>query len=179
MRLLYLSLICVVVSVYLVPTAQNPTGVTMSTKRKEEIYRVCQDEDLLIVEDDAYYYLYHGIQDIKKVNDISSRSQADPSVMTDFVNSLPGMKNLPPSILSMDSDGRVLRFDSLSKFICPGLRIGWISNGDPAFIEKYQLLQEISTQFPSGVSQSIFLALTQNWGDEKVHAHLQQVRCSY
>lgn len=151
----------------------------MSTQRKEEIYRVCQDEGLLIVEDDAYYYLYHDIQDVEKVNDISSRSLADPSVMMDFVHSLPGMKNLPPSLLSMDTDGRVLRFDSLSKFICPGLRIGWISNGDPTFIEKYQLLQEISTQFPSGVSQSVFLALTQHWGDEKMHAHLQQVMCSY
>ena len=147
----------------------------MSAKRKEDIYRVCQDENLLVVEDDAYYYLYHGIQDINKVNDISVRSQTDPTVMTDFMDSMPGMKNLPPSLLSMDTDGRVLRFDSLSKFICPGLRIGWITNGDPAFIEKYQLLQEISTQFPSGVSQSVFLAMTQAWGDAKMHSHIQQV----
>ena len=46
--------------VYLVPVAQNPTGISMSPTRKEEIYRVCQDLDLMIVEDDAYYYLYHG-----------------------------------------------------------------------------------------------------------------------
>lgn len=48
--------------VYLVPVAQNPTGISMSPGRKEEIYRVCQDLDLFIVEDDAYYYLYHGTE---------------------------------------------------------------------------------------------------------------------
>lgn len=124
---------------------------------------------------DAYYYLYHGIQDIQKVNNIMIQSKSDPTHMTDFVQSLPGLKNLPPSLLSMDTDGRVLRFDSLSKFICPGFRIGWITNSDPTFIEKYQLLQEISTQFPSGVSQSVFLAMTESWGEEKLHKHLQEV----
>jgi DNA-binding transcriptional MocR family regulator len=163
-------------SVYLVPTAQNPTGVTMSTRRKEDIYRVCQEENILVVEDDAYYYLYHGEQDIQKVNEVLQLSKSDPHHMTDFVNSLPGLKNLPPSMLSMDNDGRVLRFDSLSKFISPGFRIGWITNNDPAFVDKYQLLQEVSTQFPSGLSQSVLLAMTQAWGDSKLHAHLQQVR---
>lgn len=160
---------------YLVPTAHNPTGVTMSPRRKEEIYRVCQDENILVIEDDAYYYLYHGSQDIQKVNDISAKARDDPRHMHDFVSSLPGLKNLPPSLLSLDDDGRVVRFDSVSKFICPGLRIGWVSNKDSAFIEKYQLLQEISTQFPSGLSQSVFLALLQSWGEEKLHGHLQQV----
>ena len=37
--------------VYLVPTAQNPLGITMSLSRKEAIYRTCRDLSLIIIED--------------------------------------------------------------------------------------------------------------------------------
>ena len=67
--------------VYLVPVAQNPTGISMSVARKEEIYRVCQDLDLYIVEDDAYFYLYHG-------TDYEVTSSFDAST-------LPGLRKLP------------------------------------------------------------------------------------
>lgn len=49
------------------------------------------------------------------------------------------------SFLSMDTDGRVLRLDSLSKLVAPGMRMGWIS-GPSQFIEKYMLLQECTSQ---------------------------------
>lgn len=45
----------------------------------------------------------------------------------------------------MDTDGRVIRLDSLSKLVAPGMRMGWIS-GPNAFIEKYMLLQEATSQ---------------------------------
>lgn len=37
--------------VYLVPTAQNPTGRSMDEVRKREIYDVCSSQDIVIVED--------------------------------------------------------------------------------------------------------------------------------
>ena len=37
--------------VYLVPVGQNPTGTTISEKRKAELYEVCRELDLLIAED--------------------------------------------------------------------------------------------------------------------------------
>ncbi len=40
---------------------------------------------------------------------------------------------------------RVLRLDSLSKFMAPGMRIGWLTAPEE-FVSKYQLLQEISSQ---------------------------------
>jgi DNA-binding transcriptional MocR family regulator len=49
--------------IYLIPVGQNPIGITMPIERKEEIYRVCQELDLIIVEDDAYYYLYYEMDD--------------------------------------------------------------------------------------------------------------------
>lgn len=63
----------------------------------------------------------------------------------------------------MDTDGRVLRLDSLSKTMAPGLRLGWIT-APSDFLDKYQLLQEISSQFPSGFSQSVLYGLVNQYG---------------
>jgi DNA-binding transcriptional MocR family regulator len=39
---------------YLVPTFQNPSGVTLSVPRREEIVEICRSHDVLIVEDNPY-----------------------------------------------------------------------------------------------------------------------------
>jgi aromatic amino acid aminotransferase I len=75
----------------------------------------------------------------------------------------------------MDTDGRVLRLDSLSKFISPGSRIGWVV-GPWDFIAKYLLLQEVTAQFPSGISQSVFHGLMQHWGREGLNHHVKKVK---
>jgi aromatic amino acid aminotransferase I / 2-aminoadipate transaminase len=74
----------------------------MFLQRRKDIYRVCQEHDLIIIEDEPYYFLqlepYTG-----KPTPISEYSS------TDLLNSL------IPSFMSLDIDGRVLRLDSLSK----------------------------------------------------------------
>ncbi len=49
------------------------------------------------------------------------------------------------SLFSLDVDGRVLRLDSLSKSVAPGMRLGWVA-GPTDFVDKYQLLQEMTCQ---------------------------------
>lgn len=39
---------------YLIPTFQNPSGKTMSQKRREEVYRIALENKLIIVEDNPY-----------------------------------------------------------------------------------------------------------------------------
>jgi DNA-binding transcriptional MocR family regulator len=46
--------------VYCMPSGQNPTGRVMSRKRRQEIVRVAARLNLLIVEDDAYGFLFEG-----------------------------------------------------------------------------------------------------------------------
>lgn len=130
--------------VYLVPVAQNPTGISMSPTRKEEIYRVCQDLDLFIVEDDAYYYLYHGIEhrvdaafDMTSMPGLHKLPRYEVNCIIIFLISAATLLFPLRSFLSMDSDGRVIRMDSLSKFICPGMRLGWVS-AHPEFTDKYE-----------------------------------------
>lgn len=48
---------------YLVPTFDNPTGVTLSLERRQRLYAVASRYDLLIIEDDPYGLLrYEGSQ---------------------------------------------------------------------------------------------------------------------
>ena len=77
-------------------------------------------------------------------------------------------------MLSLDTDGRVIRIDTVAKFICPGIRLGWVS-APPDFIAKYVLLQSQCSQFPSSISQSVMLGLVNHWGEEGLHNHLQSV----
>jgi DNA-binding transcriptional MocR family regulator len=60
----------------------------------------------------------------------------------------------------------------------PGMRIGWIA-GPQDFIAKYQLYQEMTTQFPSGVSQSIFAGLVSHWSEEGLDHHVKLTQAHY
>jgi DNA-binding transcriptional MocR family regulator len=44
-------------AVYITPTAQNPTGCSMSLPRRRAIVELCRASDLLIIEDDVYAVL--------------------------------------------------------------------------------------------------------------------------
>lgn len=42
---------------YLVPNGQNPVSYVAPLQRKQALYCVCRKYDLMIVEDDPYFYL--------------------------------------------------------------------------------------------------------------------------
>lgn len=43
--------------IYLIPNYQNPTGLSLSLKRRKEIVEIAEKHQMLLVEDDAYGYL--------------------------------------------------------------------------------------------------------------------------
>ena len=67
-----------------------------------------------------------------------------------------------PSLLSMDEDGRVLRFDSFSKLLCSGIRLGW-ATGPAELVERLQLHTQASNLHTCGVSQALVAALFDGW----------------
>lgn len=93
---------------YTVPTGQNPTGSTQSASRRKEVYAVAQKHDLIIFEDEPYYFLQ-----MDPYTGLDSPAATPPASHADFLASL------VPSYLSMDTDGRVMRLDSFSKVIAP------------------------------------------------------------
>lgn len=42
---------------YTIPSGGNPTGVSATLERKKAVYKICSKYDILILEDDAYYFL--------------------------------------------------------------------------------------------------------------------------
>lgn len=155
---------------YTVPTGQNPTGATQSLARRKEIYRVAQKHDLIILEDEPYYFLQ-----MQPYTGASTPPPPPPKTHTEFLSSL------VPSLLSLDTDGRVIRLDSFSKVIAPGCRVGWIT-APQQIVERYQRHSDVSTQGPSGFSQlALFKLLDEHWGhggylDWLVHIRMEYTR---
>ncbi len=96
---------------YINPTGANPTGTVLPEDRRRDLYELACQHDLIILEDDPYYFLQF-------------------------------MPTPPPSLLSMDTEGRVLRFDSFSKVLSSGLRLGFVT-GPPPLVERIGLHMQV------------------------------------
>jgi aromatic amino acid aminotransferase I len=152
---------------YTIPTGQNPTGGTLSTERRQAIYKIAQKYDFIIVEDEPYYFL----QMDKYTSDKSARTSENITYDT-FPSSL------VKSYLSLDTDGRVIRLDSYSKVLAPGSRLGWIVT-QSSLAERYLRQHEVTIQVASGFAQSIVNGLLQRWGQEGYIDWLIELRKSY
>ena len=82
--------------VYTIPAFQNPTGVTMSAQRRQELVAAAAAADLLIVADEVYHMLRFA----------------------------PGP--MPPAMSAYIDDGPVLSIGTFSKILAPGMRLGWV-----------------------------------------------------
>jgi 2-aminoadipate transaminase len=90
---------------YLLPNFQNPSGVTLSLQRREELVYLADKYGIPIVEDDPYGQLRYEGQHLS------------PLVVLDREN------------LRRDdgySFGNVIYLSTFSKTLAPGLRLGWI-----------------------------------------------------
>lgn len=134
---------------YTVPCGQNPTGTTQSPARRKEIYQVAEEHDLYILEDDPYYYLSLGNL---------AKDDTTPETPETY------LARLSPSYLSLDVSGRVMRMDSASKILAPGLRIGWIT-ASKQVVSKFLIHTEVGSMAPSGPSQIMMYKLVdETWG---------------
>jgi 2-aminoadipate transaminase len=113
---------------YVIPTFQNPSGLTLSVERRAALLELAARYDLLVIEDDAYRDLvYDGA--------------------------------VPPSLLELDSDGRVLRLGTFSKVLAAGLRLGWVL-GPPAIVGQLAAYKEDggTSPFSSYVAAAYMMA---------------------
>jgi kynurenine/2-aminoadipate aminotransferase len=117
---------------YTIPTGGNPTGVTMPAERKQKVYDLAKKYEMLILEDDPYYFLQ--FDDAESLNEGEKR---------------------PRSFYSIDNgEGRVLRFDSFSKLLSSGIRIGFVT-GPTELVERLELHSQSTTLHTSGISQAL------------------------
>lgn len=154
---------------YTIPTGQNPTGGTISLERRKKVYEICKQYDILIVEDEPYYFLQ---MDEYKPNHTTEADLPPVPTCEEFI------KELVPSYLSLDTDGRVIRLDSFSKVLAPGTRLGWIVTQE-RFIERYLRQHEVTIQVASGFSQALLNGLLHRWGHDGYISWLIQLRRNY
>lgn len=148
---------------YTIPSGQNPTGRTQTEERRRAIYCVAEEHDLIIIEDDPYYLIQLG----------SPGPAIAPMTQDTYLSTL------PTSYLSLDVSGRVLRLDSTSKILAPGLRCGWLT-GCSQFVAKFLNHTEFSTVSPSGPSQvMLYKLLDENWGHAGFIAWLSNLSSQY
>lgn len=128
---------------YTIPVGQNPTGSRLHPSRYAPIYAAARKYGLVIVEDDAYFYMQH-------------RAHQPGSAV-------PGLSGLGPSFLSLDVDGRVVRLDTFSKLLAPGFRLAWITAPAP-FVAKVDGVQYFSSQWACTLSMTIVSKLVRTPG---------------
>lgn len=90
---------------------------------------------------------------------------------------LPGLTSLVPSYLSMDADCRVVRLDSWSKVLAPGLRLGWVT-AHPDIINLMSLALHSSLNGPPGISQ-VCPHMRITHAHETIHTPALTYTCAY
>ncbi|KAK7451734.1 hypothetical protein VKT23_012413 [Stygiomarasmius scandens] len=157
---------------YVVPTGQNPTGSTLPLERKKEIYSICVKYDVIICEDDPYYFLQ--MPDYVPPSERDSEGIAKSERVTD--DSL--VDKLVPTFVSLDYQGRVIRLDTFSKTMGPGHRLGYFVC-NPLFSERLLRASEVTTQAPGGWSQAIIEEHLTAWKHEGLLRWFNNLRNIY
>ncbi len=91
---------------YLIPDFQNPTGALMDEPTREQIVRMAQASNTVLLIDESFRDL-----------------------------PFPGSAHLPPRMANFDRGHRVVTLGSLSKSVWGGLRVGWI-RAAPAVVNR-------------------------------------------
>lgn len=124
--------------VFVTPSHQYPTTVTMPLDRRRALLQWAERADFVIVEDDY---------------ECETNYVSEPT----------------PALKSLDTGGRVLYVASLSKTLCPGLRLGCLV-GPRELIAEARALRRLMLRHPPGNNQrTAALFLAQGHHDGFIH----------
>jgi 2-aminoadipate transaminase len=126
--------------IYLIPTFHNPTGLVVPIARRQELLTVAAGHKALIVEDDAYAEL----------------------VLT--------RGHVPSSLAGLAGYRGVIRLQTFSKSLAPGLRLGWLQAEEKITDRLASLGIFHSGGSPSHTSSLAVLAMLQSGGYSR-HLH--------
>jgi 2-aminoadipate transaminase len=95
--------------IYALPNFQNPSGITLSGERREEIVRLSDDYGIPIVEDDPYGQLRYEGENLSPLIAIDAEARGK-------------CVNGDGCFIS----GNVIYLSTFSKTLCPGFRVAWM-----------------------------------------------------
>ncbi len=145
---------------YILPNFQNPGGVTLARRRRDELVELSDRYGIPIIEDDPYGQLrYEG-------------EHISPLVVLDRTN------------LARDKDyklGNVIYLSTFSKVLAPGLRVAWIVAPAEVIAKLVQIKQSTDLHTSTFTQMVTYEAARDGFIDEHVkliRSHLQAApRC--
>ncbi|KAJ6496410.1 pyridoxal phosphate-dependent transferase [Mycena sanguinolenta] len=139
---------------YTVPSGSNPTGASIPEHRKVEVLKLAKKYDFLILEDEAYGFLYYGPEG----KQARSYFALEPEVNGEM--------------------GRVVRFDSFSKVLSSGMRLGFMT-ASPRLCGAVNMITSNTNLQPSSLAQIMAYSLLSRWGPDGFLAHCAGVAAFY
>lgn len=150
---------------YTIPTFHNPTGRTMTLKRRQEMLALTKAFNVVVVADEVYQML--GF-----TSHLQSRSHTSAD---NIQSSYPSLVTICPESTAdtapMQPYDHVISVSSFSKILAPGLRVGWAEFSCPHLAKKFKSLGVLRSgssisHFSSCVAVSCTLGIEEdeiNW----------------
>ncbi len=135
--------------IYTVATFGNPSGATLSLERRQKLLEIATREKILIVEDDPYSELRFSGESISPIY-----------ALTDLV---------------AGSSDFVLYMSTLSKFVAPGLRLGWMI-APSGLIQALTIAKQAADLHSSSFTQHVAAAYLETG---RLEAQLPKIRAAY
>ncbi len=135
--------------VYLVPTFGNPSGVTLSRARREQLVKLAVEHHFLIIEDDPY-------------GELRFTDERQPTLYQ-LAHEMVGHAE------------NVIYTSTFSKILAPGLRLGWVIM--PAWLlRNVAIIKQAADLHASALSQSVAECYL---GMNRMAAQVEKIRAAY
>jgi DNA-binding transcriptional MocR family regulator len=162
--------------IYVVPTCANPSGKTMSLRRRQALVELARKYDALVICDDVYDMLQWPV--LQTTTELKDDASASKSVPLPPHAVLPRLSDIDFALgRSSYETGSSLHFGhaisngSFSKLIAPGMRTGWVE-GTQAFAKG--LSQTGSTRSGGAPSQTSSAMICEIMRAGQLEPHLAQ-----
>ena len=139
--------------VYLIPTFQNPTGITLSARRRREIIELADRYQTPIIEDDPYSHLRVEGEEVTPLIRLDAETRGSTGG---------GLQS------------NVIYVGTFSKILGPGLRVGWLV-GPAVVIRQLTILKQGVDVHTGVLAQMIVHQVTQ---DDFLVGHVERLRAA-
>ncbi|WP_127959868.1 PLP-dependent aminotransferase family protein [Serratia microhaemolytica] len=135
--------------VYVVPNFGNPSGLTLSLERREQLVKLAVEHNFLIIEDDPYGELRFSDERHTTLYQVSQQLFGHCE--------------------------NIIYTSSFSKILAPGLRLGWAIL-PPFLLQKVAIIKQAADLHASALSQSIVECYL---GLDRLPAQIEKIRAVY
>ncbi len=140
--------------IYVLPNFQNPSGVTLSLKRRQELVELADRYGVPIVEDDPYGQIRFEGEHLPPIAVVDSQFRGDNG---------------------NNYDGNVIYLSTFSKLLAPGIRIAW-AIGAESVIRRLVLAKQGADLHTSSFNQMAVYEVSKN---DFLDEHVEVIKRTY